>query len=175
VAVLLLFNIADESACIKVMPWGTIILVLGVGALLSVVDAVGGLQLFSNALAKLMNSTTAAPFMGISAGLLSMVSSSTGVVYPTMMPMCADIAAQVGNVNPIALMSAVGLGSSLTGVSPLSVAGALILSAMANNEKYSSKEQQGKVFVQLFAVSISSLILVVGASFFFNTIVNFMR
>ena len=78
----------------------------------------------SNALAKIMTKGTATPFMGISAALLSLVSSALGVVYPTMMPMCADIAAQVGGVNPVALMAAVGAGGSLSGISPLSTGGA---------------------------------------------------
>lgn len=86
-AVLLLFHIAEDGACLKSLPWGTIVMVLSVGALMNIVDAAGGIDLMSNALSKIMNPLTATPLMGISAGLLSMVSSALGVVYPTMMPM----------------------------------------------------------------------------------------
>ncbi|MGC8140949.1 SLC13 family permease, partial [Salmonella enterica] len=81
-------------------------------------------------LSSIMNKTTATPIMGISAGLMSLVSSALGVVYPTMMPMTVDIANSVGGVNPVALMAAVGVGGSLAGISPLSTGGALVLAAL---------------------------------------------
>ena len=114
---LVLGGVAQDGECLKALPWGTIIMVLGVGALLSVVDKVGGIKLMSAAISSIMNSTTAVPLIGISAGLLSLVSSALGVVYPTMMPMCYDIAVQVGGVEPVALMAAVGVGGSLAGIS----------------------------------------------------------
>ncbi|MGS2563115.1 hypothetical protein I4O98_018015 [Clostridioides difficile] len=79
-------------------------MVLGVGAMMTIVDAAGGIDLMSNALSSLMNSKTATPIMSISAGLMSMVSSALAVVYPTMMPMCVDIAKAVGGVDPLALI-----------------------------------------------------------------------
>ena len=115
---LFLFGVADDGKALKSLPWGTIVMVLAVGSLLNIVNKMGGIDLMSNALAKIMTKGTATPFMGISAALLSLVSSALGVVYPTMMPMCADIAAQVGGVNPVALMAAVGAGGSLSGISP---------------------------------------------------------
>lgn len=120
---LFLFGVADDGKALKSLPWGTIVMVLAVGSLLNIVNKMGGIDLMSNALAKIMTKGTATPFMGISAALLSLVSSALGVVYPTMMPMCADIAAQVGGVNPVALMAAVGAGGSLSGISPLSTGG----------------------------------------------------
>lgn len=92
VALLVLGGVAQDGECIKDIPWGTIIMVLGVGAFLGVVDNVGGIKLMSSCISSLMNESTATPLMGISAGLLSLVSSALAVVYPTMMPMCADIA-----------------------------------------------------------------------------------
>jgi di/tricarboxylate transporter len=113
--------------------------------------------------------------MGISAGLLSLVSSALGVVYPTMMPMCADIAAQVGNVNPVALMAAVGAGGSLAGVSPMSTGGALILAALGTNIENFSKEDESKRFIQLFIYSFIGLVVIaVVSGLFYNVIANVM-
>ena len=119
-------------------------MILGVGALLDIVNTGGGIELMSNAISSVMNTKTAVPFMGVSAGLLSLVSSALGVVYPTMMPMSADIAAQIGGINPVALMAAVGVGGSLAGVSPLSTGGALILAALGTNTKDFNKAKQDK-------------------------------
>lgn len=172
-AVLLLFDIADDGECLKAIPWSTIVMVLGIGALMNIVDAVGGIQLMSNGLSSIMNKYTATPIMGLSAGLLSMVSSALGVVYPTMMPMSVDIAAQVGGVNPVALMAAVGVGGSLAGVSPLSTGGALIMAALGTNMKEFTKEDENKAFVQLFVLAaVALLVTAVVSGLFFNLIAN---
>lgn len=175
-AVLLLCRVADDGVCIKAMPWNTIIMVLCVGALLSIVDKVGGISLMTDALAAVMNSATATPLMGLSAGLLSLVSSALSVVYPTMMPMCAGLAAQVGGVHPVALMSAVAAGGALAGTSPMSTGGALIMGALGGElkEKY-TKEYQNKVFVQLLLVSAVNLVVLLAcAALFYNPLANLL-
>lgn len=163
-ALLVLFGIAPDGECLKALPWGTIIMVLGVGVLLTIVDKVGGIKLLSAAISSIMTSNTAIPLMGVSAGLLSLVSSALAVVYPTMMPMCTDIAAQVGGVEPLALMAAVGAGGSLAGISPMSTGGALILAAMGTNVENFTSTQQAKVFVQLLMAAVASLVVIIVVS-----------
>lgn len=158
-ALLVLFGVAKDGEALKALPWSTIIMVVAVGALLSVVNKVGGIKLMSAAISSIMTSSTAVPLMGISAGLLSLVSSALAVVYPTMMPMCADIAAQVGGVSPVALMAAVGSGGSVAGISPMSTGGALILAALGTNLDNFTSSQQAKVFVKLLIFSGGSLVL----------------
>ena len=159
-AVLLVFHVADDSKCIKAIPWNTIVMVLGVGALLTIVDKAGGISLMSNGLSKVMNRSTATPLMSLSAGLLSLVSSALGVVYPTMMPMSIDIAKEIGNVNPAALMSAIAAAGAASGISPMSTGGALIIAAIAGDKNVGlTKEGENKIFVQLLIISIASLVL----------------
>lgn len=166
---LFLFGVADSDKAIKSLPWGTIVMVLAVGALLDVVNEMGGIDLLSNAMSSIMTTGTATPVMAISAGLLSLVSSALGVVYPTMMPMCADIAAQVGGVNPVALMAAVGAGGSLAGISPLSTGGALALAGLAVAVPNLSKEEENRRFVQLFLLAaLALLVLAVCCSTIYN-------
>lgn len=175
-ALLLMFRVADDAVCIKAMPWNTIIMVLFVGALLNIVDKMGGISMMTDALAAVMNSTTATPLMGLSAGLLSLVSSALSVVYPTMMPMCADLATKVGGVHPVALMSAVAAGGALAGTSPMSTGGALIMGALGSElkEKY-TKEYQNKIFVQLLVVSaVNLVVLLICAAVFYNPIANLL-
>ena len=172
---LVLGGVAQDGECLKALPWGTIIMVLGVGALLSVVDKVGGIKLMSAAISSIMNSTTAVPLIGISAGLLSLVSSALGVVYPTMMPMCNDIAVQVGGVEPVALMAAVGVGGSLAGISPMSTGGALILAAMGTNIKDFTATKQTKLFAELLMMACIGLVVIaVVSGLTFNLIAEIM-
>lgn len=173
---LFLFGIADDGKALKSLPWGTIVMVLAVGSLLNIVNKMGGIDLMSNALAKIMTKGTATPFMGISAALLSLVSSALGVVYPTMMPMCADIAAQVGGVNPVALMAAVGAGGSLSGISPLSTGGALAMAALATALPNRTKEDENKTFVQLFIYAgLAIVILIVLCSTIYVPLANLLH
>ena len=168
-AILLLFDVAKDGECLKALPWGTIVMVLLVGALLGVVNKMGGIKLMSDAVASIMTPATASPLMGISAGLLSLVSSALGVVYPTMMPMCPDIAAQVGGgINPVSLMASVGAGGSLAGLSPMSTGGALILAALGTNLKEFTATQQTKVFVQLICIAACALFVIAAVAFVVN-------
>ena len=175
-AVLLMCHIADDSKCIKSVPWGTILMVLGVGALLHIVARTGGINLLTQILAGMMSPSTASTFMALSAGLLSFVSSALGVVYPTMMPMSIGISQQIGGVNPVALMSAVAAGGSCSGISPMSTGGAMIIAIMAVEMKDKfTKEMQNKVFVQLLIIAgVNLLVLMTCAFLFFDVIANIL-
>ena len=169
--IMFLFGVADDGKAIKALPWSTIVMVLAVGALLDIVNDMGGIDLLSAGMSSIMTKGTATPIMGISAGLLSLVSSALGVVYPTMMPMCAGIAEQVGGVNPVALMAAVGAGGSLAGISPLSTGGALAMAALGTAIPNLTKEEENKRFVQLFIMAgIALLTLAIGCATFYNPI-----
>ena len=167
-AILLFFRVADDASCIKAMPWNTILMVLFVGALLRVVDKMGGISLMRDALASIMSPSTAASLTGFSAGLLSLVSSALSVVYPTMMPICVDLANQIGGTHPVALMSAVAEGGALAGTSPMSTGGALIFAALGGElKKEFTKEYQNKVFAQLLLVSGINLVVLLICAFIF--------
>ena len=169
--IMFLFGVADDGKAIKALPWSTIVMVLAVGALLDIVNDMGGIDLLSAGMSSIMTKGTATPIMGISAGLLSLVSSALGVVYPTMMPMCAGIAEQVGGVNPVALMAAVGAGGSLAGISPLSTGGALAMAALGTAIPNLSKEEENKRFVQLFIMAgIALLTLAICCATFYNLV-----
>lgn len=166
--ILLVFGIADDGKCIKAIPWNTILMVLGVGALLDVVKQTGGIDMLIDGLSAVMSSKTATPLMGISAGLLSTVSSALGVVYPTMMPMAKGIADTLGNgANAVAIMAAIGSGGSLAGLSPLSGGGAMILAALGANDPTFSKEKENRIFVELLVVGFGSLLVIALVSAFF--------
>ena len=175
-AILLFLRVADDGVCIKSMPWNTIIMVICVGALLSIVDKVGGITLMTDALSKVMSSGTATPLMGLMASLMSLVSSALSVVYPTLMPVSIGLASEISGVHAAALMSAVAAGGALAGTSPMSTGGALIMGALGNNmkEKY-TKEYQNKVFVKLLVISaVNIVVLLVCSALFYGPIAKLL-
>ena len=162
-AILFVFNVVDDRSALKAVPWGTIVMILGVGTLMKVIQNAGGIDLLCNLLSGVMSSATVAPFTGITAGIMSLVSSGLGVVYPTLIPMASDLVASAGGGQPVAVIAAIVAGGSLAGFSPMSTCGALTLSAMGSFKPDMTKEEQNKSFIQLFVIALC-LILWVGIS-----------
>ena len=122
------------------MPWGTMILVCGVGVLMNLVVELGGIDLLSSGLASIMTEQTAAGFSGLTAGILSLFSSTLGVVLPTLIPTVGSLIAKVGAaVTPMELCAAIGFASSTSGISPASTAGALTMGAMTSDPEFAEK------------------------------------
>ncbi|MGB4438091.1 MAG: SLC13 family permease [Sedimentibacter sp.] len=173
VSVLFFFNIADDNLSIKSVPWGTIIMIGGVGILMSVVTEAGGIALLTEQLSKVMSSSTVAPFSGVSAGLMSLVASGLGVVYPTMIPMASELVTNVGGGNAVSVIAAIVAGGSMAGFSPMSTAGALTLGTMVTIKGDMTKEEQNKSFMQLLIIAVSAIIWVgVSAAIFSNLLVS---
>ena len=127
-AVLLsLLKAGDEMEAVKVMPWRVIMMVCGVTVLISVLDATGGLALFTDILAR---ASAVAPtfIIAASTGFISLYSSTSGVVLPAFLPTVPGLVEQLG-VEPLALASAMNVGGHLVDVSPLSTLGALCMAA----------------------------------------------
>lgn len=167
--ILFLFDMAEDSSTVKAMPWATIIMILGVGVLMNVINLAGGIDLICNALASFMTKSTAAPFIGITAGIMSLVSSGFGVVYPTLVPMATRLAETAGGAQPVSLIAAIIAGGSLAGLSPMSTCGALTLSTTVALKKDLSKAAQSKMFLQMLVAAVGSIIWVgISAALFGN-------
>lgn len=169
-ALLFLFHVVDEKTALKNVPWGTIVMILGVGVLMSVISKAGGIDMLCNALSNVMSAGTVAPLSGITAGIMSLVSSGLGVVYPTLIPMASELVESVGGGNAISVISAIVAGGSLAGFSPMSTCGALTLSAMTAMMPDMSKEEQSKSFIKLIVVAVCFIIWVGVSSALFGNL-----
>lgn len=155
-AVLILLGCADEKKAIKSIPWGTLVFICGVGALINVIKKLGGIDLISNFLTGLMQENTATPILAATSGILSWVSSTTGVVMPAMFPIAADVAAKFTTVSYVELISAITATSFAAAISPLSTGGAIIMSSYTA-AKETSNEEMNNMFKQLFLLSVANV------------------
>lgn len=155
--VLCLLRCSDESAALKRVSWGTLLMITGVGILISVVTELGGITLLRNALQSLVGNTTAAAIMCLLAGVFSWFSSASGVVMPTLIPLVPGLVA--GADAQIVVTVALCIGAHMAALSPLSSCGGLMLAAYSSSDNISPKERN-KTFVQLFAMSAGGLLLV---------------
>jgi di/tricarboxylate transporter len=130
-AVILLCNASDEMAAVKRMPWGIIMMVSGVSVLIALLEKTGGMDLFSDLLARTASPHTLNGVIAFVTGAISTYSSTSGVVLPTFLPMAATLVERVGGGDPLAVALSINVGASLVDVSPLSTIGALCVAAVA--------------------------------------------
>lgn len=152
-AVLLILKAADEDEAVASVAWVTLLLICGVSILVNVIRLSGGIDLLASLLTRIMTARTAAPIMNALGGLMSSVSSASGVVMPTLIPTIPGIVEGLnGATTPEILTAAVIVGAHSVTYSPLSTMGAIGMSAAsANCDKQ-------KLFGQLMLVAFVSLV-----------------
>ena len=120
---------ADDGEAVKRMPWKVILMVTGVTVLVALLEKTGGLDLFSNFLARLATPATSTLVTAFFTGLISIYSSTTGVVLPALIPTVPGLIEKMGGGDPMAIISSMNSAGHLVDVSPLSTLGALCLAA----------------------------------------------
>ena len=159
-ALLSALGAGDETSAIKGIPWSVLILVCGVGLLMNVVMESGGITLLAKTLTTVMNETTASSVMVTTAAIMSFFSSGIGVVFPTLIPTCQGIVEHLGaNISAIELVAMVVVGGTVSGVSPVSTTGALIMSGVATNKEAEQKYTPSKMFIDLFGWAFAAMLL----------------
>ena len=156
--VLILLGCADEKKAIKGIPLGTLIMICGVGTLVNVIDTLGGITLVSDFLSSLMTSATATPIIAATSGILSWVSSTTGVVMPTLYPIAAEIVTKFDGVSYVELIAAITATSFAAAISPLSTGGAIIMSSYSA-AKETTTEEMNNMFKTLFLLSVANVVI----------------
>lgn len=159
VSVLLtMMGVADEGNAMKKVPWNTLIMITGVGILISLVTELGGIDLLSNALSAIMGPKTASALIAVLAGVMSWVSSASGVVMPTLIPTVPTIVASMEGLSVMDLTVGLCVGAHMAALSPLSSCGGLMLSAYSSSEGITAQDRN-RMFASLFAMSAAGLLL----------------
>jgi Na+/H+ antiporter NhaD/arsenite permease-like protein len=137
-AILILLRTSDEAAAIRAMPWGVILMVCGVTVLTSLLEKTGGMELFSALLAKLATQSTINGIIGFVTGLVSIYSSTSGVVLPAFLPTVPGLVEKLGGGDPLAISWSMIVAGHLVDGSPLSTIGAIcVASAPASEDRRS--------------------------------------
>lgn len=160
--ILILLKVGTEKEALGSVPWNTILLISGMGILMSLIVKLGGIKLLADILSLFMNEKTVAGILALSSGILSLFSSTSGVVMPTMIPTIPLIVETLGiaGVVPSALLlSAVINGSSPSGMSPLSTGGAFVMATLSENYELTSEEFSSK-FKRLFHITMLNMFMV---------------
>lgn len=156
VVVLVLTGSADDGEAIKRMPWRVIVMVCGVTVLISLVERAQGIDLMVSLVAKVASPNTVTAVVAFLTGIVSVYSSTSGVVLPAFLPMVPGLAEQLPGASPMAIAASMNVGGHLVDISPLSTIGALCIAGAA-------AEESRALFNKLLAWGLS--MCVVGAVF----------
>lgn len=133
--ILALLRVADHSEAIRKMPWNVIVMVSGVTVLIALLEKSQGMDLFADLLARFSTQESVTGVIAFLTGLISVYSSTSGVVLPAFLPTIPGLVERLGGGDPLAIASSMNVGSHLVDVSPLSTIGALcIASASPSND-----------------------------------------
>ena len=126
-AVLVLTRCADDTEAIRRMPWRVIVMVTGVTVLIAILEKAQGIDLLVSLVAKVSTASSVTGVVAFIIGIISVYSSTSGVVLPAFLPMVPGLAQQLGVVNALGIANSMNIGGHLVDVSPLSTIGALCL------------------------------------------------
>jgi di/tricarboxylate transporter len=145
---------ADDGEAIKLMPWRVIIMVTGVTVLIALVERFQGLDLMVSLVARISTPDTVTGVVALLTGIVSVYSSTSGVVLPAFLPLAPGLAAQLPGASASGIAMAMNIGGHLVDVSPLSTIGALCIAGAGGGDTV-------RLFNQLLAWGLS--MAVVGA------------
>jgi di/tricarboxylate transporter len=128
---LVLLRTVEESKAIARMPWGVILMVTGVTVLIALLQKTEGLALITAGIANLSNPATIEPIVGFGVGLVSVYSSTSGVVLPAFLPIVPELAERLGGLDPLPIAWSMNVAASLVDLSSLSTVGALFIAGAA--------------------------------------------
>ena len=156
--ILLLLNTVDQKKAIAAIPWSTIILICGMAVLINVVKTCGGIDFLSDKLSAVMGPRSAQPIFVLLGGLMGAVSSGTGVVMPTLIPLASQLAAELGTVSAMRLVIGVIVGTNGVVISPLSTVGGICVGSAPESV------DKDKLYNQLLLAAVAFILLNTAAS-----------
>ena len=133
----LLLKLGDERKVMASVPWATLIMICGVGMLISVAIKAGTINLLASWMGSSISPILVPIVFGIVAACMSLFSSTLGVVTPALFPMVPPIAAAIG-LDPMVLFVAIVVGAQATSISPFSSGGSLILGCCPTDQSRAS-------------------------------------
>jgi len=122
----LMLKLGDERKAIASLPWPTLIMICGMGMLISVAIKAGTIDQLAAWIGGNIPAWAVPLCFGVVAAIMSLFASTLGVVTPALFPMVPPLAAHLG-LNPMLMFTAIVVGAQATSISPFSSGGSLIL------------------------------------------------
>jgi hypothetical protein len=102
--------------------------------LVSLVEKAQGIDVLVSLVAKIASAQTVTGIVAFLTGVVSVYSSTSGVVLPAFLPMVPGLAAQLPGASALGIAMSMNVGGHLVDLSPLSTLGALCIAGAAADE-----------------------------------------
>ena len=157
-------NLADDRQVLRFqVPWTTLVMLGGVSMLIGVGKEAGLIELLAGLISGHLPKILIAPVLSLSAGLMSVFSSAISVVLPTLYPLVPELTKDTG-VSAQLMYSVIFVSATITGISPLSTTGSMILGGCK------SEKVRSRLFYQVIPLPFILLAVMVGLSIVFSAI-----
>jgi Na+/H+ antiporter NhaD/arsenite permease-like protein len=144
---LMMLGTGDEPRVFREMPWGVILMVCGMSMLVAVCEKTGAVAVISRWIAAWATPGTLTAWLAGLTGLVSVFSSTSGVVLPTFLPTVPEVIRQTGQEPTTAALlaaaTAINVGSNVVDVSSVSTIGALCVAACPDEAVRRTLYRQG--------------------------------
>ena len=124
----LFLKLGDEKAVIALIPWNTLIMICGVGMLISLGVEIGVIYELTEWLSTNVPIWMIPILVFVISAIMSIFASTLGVVAPTLFPMVLPLAVASG-LSPLLLFTCIVVGAQSSSLSPFSSGGSLMLGA----------------------------------------------
>lgn len=145
--VLLLVRCGGERETLREMPWSVILMVCGMSVLVALCERAGAVAEIGRWIAACATPATINAWLAGLTGLVSVFSSTSGVVLPTFLPMVPEVIHHLGQEPSAATLlsaaTAINVGSNVVDVSSVSTIGALCVAACPDDVGRQQLYRQG--------------------------------
>lgn len=128
----LFMKLGDEKSVVAKVPWGTLLMICGVGMLIKLAVQIGTIDLLGEWLGGNIPVWLMPMMLALVGFIMSFFSSTLGVVCPALFPLVPSLSAQTG-IDPMIIFTCIVMGAQVSGgVSPFSSGGSLALSSCSD-------------------------------------------
>lgn len=132
-SILLILKAADPRKMIATVPWGTILMVTGIVMYIEIASHAGAIEMLTNGIVSLAAPVFLLPLIFAFSAVLSIFSSSSGVVMPLFISLAPGLA--TGGIHATDIVTGVAISAHLVDTSPLSSLGALCIAAALTHDR----------------------------------------
>jgi Na+/H+ antiporter NhaD/arsenite permease-like protein len=132
-SILLMLKTVEPRKMIATVPWGTILMVTGIVMYIEIASNAGAIETLTNAIVSTASRVILLPLIFAFSALLSIFSSSSGVVLPLFISLAPGLAGD--GIAAADIVTGVSISAHLVDTSPLSSLGALCIAAAQTHEK----------------------------------------
>lgn len=155
--ILMVLKVAEPIKVVKNIPYPVLLMMGGTTTLIGVIENLGGLELFSSGMAYLINPSMAPPAAMVLSGLMSIFTSASGVVQPTLISSLPHMLEMMPGLNVQSMVIAIAVGSYAVAMGPFDASGAQIMAAYDSVFRPTEQERL-KVFNNLIKLMVGILV-----------------